>query len=438
MTVPDFSPYRLVPFAPRYENDLIALIASVYGEYRQVIELDTLDADLREVPRVYAGPDCAFWTLLDGERLIGSVAVKRTAPGEAELKRVFLNPAYRGKGLGKRLVQWAFAWAAARGARTLHIWSDVTYRTSHGLYRALGAEDTGRQRLLGGVNRVEEFYFRKTLAPAPEAHNPQAALMADESMVRNLAAQAQAIWPQEEPIFRRYRLPGEPRIVDVGCGTGEISARLLALFSRSTLRGVDLLESNLAHARARCANHGARASFARGDAFALDFPAAAFDLSVCRHMLQAVPHAEKVVAELVRVTRPGGRVHLVAEDYGMMHFHPTRLDSDEFWRRGPMAFAAADGTDLRSGRKMYAILADLGLADVTVDYVTIDTQRVPRELFAAIWTAWKDGYATAIAEKSGMPLADVLAHWDDMIDCIRNPRGHAVWQLPVIGGTVPA
>ena len=56
--------------------------------------------------------------------------------------------------------------------------------------------------------------------------NPQAKQMADESMVRNLAAQAQAIWPQEAPLFRRYTLPASPRILDAGCGTGEGASRL--------------------------------------------------------------------------------------------------------------------------------------------------------------------------------------------------------------------
>src|SRR5678815_5917732 len=51
--------------------------------------------------------------------------------------------------------------------------------------------------------------------------NPQAAQMADESMVRTLAAQAQAIWPQEAPLLLRYRLPQEPAVLDAGCGTGE-------------------------------------------------------------------------------------------------------------------------------------------------------------------------------------------------------------------------
>jgi hypothetical protein len=60
--------------------------------------------------------------------------------------------------------------------------------------------------------------------------NPQARQMADESMVRGLDAQARAIWPQEVPLLRRYALPADASILDAGCGTGEGSSRLAALF----------------------------------------------------------------------------------------------------------------------------------------------------------------------------------------------------------------
>jgi ubiquinone/menaquinone biosynthesis C-methylase UbiE len=49
--------------------------------------------------------------------------------------------------------------------------------------------------------------------------------MGDESMARNLAWQAQAIWPQEQALFARYGLSGALRILDLGCGTGEITRR---------------------------------------------------------------------------------------------------------------------------------------------------------------------------------------------------------------------
>src|SRR5262245_1948348 len=141
---------------------------------------------------------------------------------------------------------------------------------------------------------------------APDALNPQAREMADESMVRNLAAQAEAIWPQEQPLFDRYDLPVDPRILDAGCGTGEITDRLARRFTRASLLGVDIIDDHLTRARARCADLGSRVGFEHRSIFELGLPDASFDLSVCRHVLQAVPHAERVVAELVRVTKPGG------------------------------------------------------------------------------------------------------------------------------------
>jgi hypothetical protein len=71
--------------------------------------------------------------------------------------------------------------------------------------------------------------------------NPQAKQMADESMVRNLDAQARANWPQEVALIRRYALPMSPRILDAGCGTGEASSRLAELFPTADILGGDTL-----------------------------------------------------------------------------------------------------------------------------------------------------------------------------------------------------
>jgi len=255
--------------------------------------------------------------------------------------------------------------------------------------------------------------------------------MADESMVRNLAAQAEAIWPQEEPIFARHPPPADARILDVGCGTGEIVARLAARFPQATLVGVDLEESHLQRAREKCAALGARVRFQRDDALALSFPDAAFDLVVCRHMLQAVPDAKRAVQEMVRVTRPGGRLHLIAEDYGMLWCHPTALDSDGFWQRIPNLYGAAIGCDLHIGRKTFTLLTDLGLSDIAADYVVVDTLRADRETFARIWEAWRDGYTDSIVQSTEVPRAEVEQRFREMIACVRDPRGYALWQVPV-------
>ncbi len=220
-------------------------------------------------------------------------------------------------------------------------------------------------------------------------------------------------------------------MLDVGCGTGEITARLLARFAGASFVGVDLEEAHLERARARCAAFGARVRFQTGDALALPFEGAQFDLVVCRHLLQALPDARRALEEMARVARPGGRLHLIAEDYGMLWCHPTELDADGFWLRIPPRYAAATGTDLHVGRKTFTLLRDLGFADIAADYVVLDTIRVPRETFARIWEAWRDGYTDSIVEYSGVPRAEVEERWRQMIACVRDPRGYALWQVPV-------
>jgi ubiquinone/menaquinone biosynthesis C-methylase UbiE len=267
--------------------------------------------------------------------------------------------------------------------------------------------------------------------------NPQASQMADESMVRTLAAQAEAIWPQEAPLLERYGLTADATVLDAGCGTGEFARRVAAAWPRAEVLGVDVIDASLERARAQCAAFGPRVRFERRSVFELGLPARSFDLVACRHVLQSIPRVREALAELARVTRPGGRLHLIAEDYGMMHFPAGALDPDEFWHDGPRQFGRATGTDLHIGRNVVPMLSALGLEEVRVDYVVVDTLRVPRETFARIWEAWRDGYVEALGQHTRFSVAEARAHFEGMIRTLRETGEYAVWQVPVVSARVP-
>jgi SAM-dependent methyltransferase len=270
----------------------------------------------------------------------------------------------------------------------------------------------------------------------PHDRNPQRAQMADESMVRNLAFQARAIWPQEAPLFHRYALPEAARVLDVGCGTGEVASRLAAAMPRATLVGVDVLEGSVALARERHAALAPRLSFAQGDAYALAFPDASFDLVVCRHVLQAIPEPERAVAEMRRVARPGGWMHLLLEDYDLLQAFPASEGLARFWEL-PRAFALASRTDMHVGRRGFALLRGAGLVDVHEDDVVVDTLRVPRDVLAGIIEAWRDGYTEVLARHAGMPASKVRGGFEEMLAVIRDPGGYFVWRIPIWSGRVP-
>jgi ubiquinone/menaquinone biosynthesis C-methylase UbiE len=268
--------------------------------------------------------------------------------------------------------------------------------------------------------------------------NPQREQMADESMVRNLEAQANAIWPQEARLYQRYGLSPGIDILDAGCGTGEGTSRLAELYPQSKVLGVDVLDHHLELARNRYAKLASRVRFEHRSIYELGLPDASFDLTVCRHVLHSIPYVEAVVAELARVTRPGGWLHLIPEDYGMLHFEKGgQVDPDEFWWEVPKIFGEKTKTDLYIGRNLYTILVALGLENIAVDYVIVDTLRVPRETFAAIITAWRDGYAELSAEYSRYSVKETTAYFNQMIETILDPKQYAVWMVPVVGARVP-
>jgi ubiquinone/menaquinone biosynthesis C-methylase UbiE len=120
--------------------------------------------------------------------------------------------------------------------------------------------------------------------------NPQAQQMGDESMVRNLAFQAQAIWPQEELLFARYRLAGPLRILDLGCGhRRDHAAPRRSVSAGAGHRRRHSRKQSRTRARRESRGYSDRVGYEAGDAFALKFADAHFDLVVCRHMSQSVP-----------------------------------------------------------------------------------------------------------------------------------------------------
>ena len=98
-------------------------------------------------------------------------------------------------------------------------------------------------------------------------------------------------------------LTGEERALDSGTGAGVLALALAPLVREVV--GVDLVPELLAAARAAAPPN---ATFVEGDATALPFEAYSFDLAGSRRTLHHIGRPELAVAELARVTRPGGRI----------------------------------------------------------------------------------------------------------------------------------
>ena len=121
------------------------------------------------------------------------------------------------------------------------------------------------------------------------------------------AAQLQ---PAAETVVAAAALQPSDDVLDVGCGTG--NATLLAARAAGRAVGLDPAERLLEVGRERAAAQGVDATFVAGDALALPFPDAAFDVVVSVFGVIFAQPGAQAAAELVRVTRPGGRIVLTS------------------------------------------------------------------------------------------------------------------------------
>jgi SAM-dependent methyltransferase len=96
---------------------------------------------------------------------------------------------------------------------------------------------------------------------------------------------------------------GDERALDSGTGAGTLALALAPLVREVV--GVDIVPELLERARR---NAPANVSFVEGDATKLPFDSGSFDLSCSRRTLHHIAHPEPAIAELARVTVPGGRV----------------------------------------------------------------------------------------------------------------------------------
>jgi ubiquinone/menaquinone biosynthesis C-methylase UbiE len=143
------------------------------------------------------------------------------------------------------------------------------------------------------------------------------------------------------PVYIAFAGVGKgDRVLDVGAGTGSLASALEATPGVKEVVGVDPSEALIAYARQNA--KAGRARFEVGDAQALKFEDASFDSTLSLLVLNFVPDHDKAIAEMRRVTRPGGRVSACVWDYSegmqMLRF---------FWDEAVALNPAADKKDER-------------------------------------------------------------------------------------------
>jgi SAM-dependent methyltransferase len=172
--------------------------------------------------------------------------------------------------------------------------------------------------------------------------------------------------------------PGQD-LLDVGCGPGTITVDLAARVAPGRVVGVDVVPV------ADPVSAPANVTFTTGDAYALAFPDASFDVVHAHQVLQHLTRPLAALAEMRRVLRPGGILAVRDSDYGRFRWTPDDPGLDR-WLELYRDLTRRNRVEADAGRHLVTWVRTAGFVDIDAsssNWVFVDPD--DRAWWGAMW-----------------------------------------------------
>lgn len=148
-------------FKPGDAGEIIKFHAIIYSkEYGYDLTFEAYVAEgLAEFIKSYSPERDRVWILEDGEKIVGTIAVFGRSKDSAQLRWFLVHPDYRGKGLGKTLLEKAIEFCRKHGYKHIYLWTTSELSVAKRLYTSFGfvkTEEKGHR--IWGKKITEEKY----------------------------------------------------------------------------------------------------------------------------------------------------------------------------------------------------------------------------------------------------------------------------------------
>jgi ubiquinone/menaquinone biosynthesis C-methylase UbiE len=239
-----------------------------------------------------------------------------------------------------------------------------------------------------------------------------------------LERQAAALWSSEAALLRDRGLGPGLKVLEVGCGPGRFLNRVTSEFRVAAI-GLDIDRESLRALPPRI--YGVA-----GSAHELPFGGDTFDFALVRFVLRHIRRPEKVVAEVMRVLKPGGGICVLEPDEGTLTLEPVPP-------RWPRLFAALTrtarlrGGDPTVGRRVREFLLRSGAKDVRSDLVPITSDQSSASTFVRTFLA----PSARPVDRSILTPTEADEAWSEVLQWSKSPEALAYAVLVFSSGKKP-
>lgn len=130
---------RIVAYNDDLKEQVIRFLRRIWLELGRPWDSDGREKDFFAIPQTYQAAGGEFWVALnDEDEAIGTIALVPINQDEVELARLYLDQNYRGRGLGRDLVQLVISKAKEKGFKVIKLDTSKKLARAYDLFRKMG------------------------------------------------------------------------------------------------------------------------------------------------------------------------------------------------------------------------------------------------------------------------------------------------------------
>ncbi|MFX1537785.1 MAG: GNAT family N-acetyltransferase [Promethearchaeota archaeon] len=138
---------RLVKVVTEEQLDQVRRLFKEYTESLGFdLDFQDYEKELAELPGEYSPPDGQLLLAMEGERIVGCVALRKFSDKICEMKRLYVQPEFRGRGIGKRLAKAIITEARKIGYTSMQLDTVPWMKEAITLYKSLGFKEISPYR----------------------------------------------------------------------------------------------------------------------------------------------------------------------------------------------------------------------------------------------------------------------------------------------------